>query len=71
MLGSEKVAHLLQIGAAGGGGMLAEVMINTPSASQVVTAIQVGAQVLIAVVTAFAAIKKALQKPQVVVANEQ
>lgn len=66
MFQSQKTTHLLQIMATGLAGGYAEIMLSVPTLNQVVAAIQVGAQVLIAVVTCIAAIRKAFQKPVIV-----
>lgn len=65
MFQSQKTAHLLTIAGTGLAGSYAELMLQVPTASQVIAAIQVSAQVLIAVVTCIAAIRKAFQKPVV------
>ena len=67
MLQSQKGLHLLQILTAGTTGVYAETMLSVPNPTQVVSMIQIGAQVLIAVVTAWAALRKAFQKPVVTV----
>lgn len=59
----DKVAHLLHIGGAAVAGVGAESLVSSINPTQVVSVVQIVAQVVIAVVTAFAALRKAVQKP--------
>lgn len=63
LLNSPKGLHLLQIVTAGVTGVYAETMLQVPGPDEIVHFIQVGAQLLIALVTCWATIRKALQKP--------
>jgi hypothetical protein len=62
MLNTPKGLHLLQIMSAGAAGSYAESTLQIPTSDQVVHLIQVGAQVLIALVTVWATARKALQE---------
>jgi ABC-type nickel/cobalt efflux system permease component RcnA len=57
-----KSLHLLQILSAGAAGEYAQIQLQMPTTDQLIHFIQVGAQVLIAVVTCWAAVRKALQE---------
>lgn len=65
MFQSEKSGHMIQIVGTGLAGCYAELMLTTVTTSEIIAAIQVGAQVLIALVTCIAAIRKAMQKPTI------
>lgn len=65
MFQSNKTLHLLQIAATGLTGAYTETMLQVPTTDEIVHFIQIGAQVLIAVVTCIAAIRKAFQRPTV------
>lgn len=65
--------HLLQILTAGAAGEYAQIQLQVPTTDEMVHFIQVGAQVLIAVVTCWAAVRKALQdlkKPPIAPAQD-
>lgn len=70
MLGSEKFAHLLHIGSTGVAGVVASGLVSDFDPQHAISIVQVVAQSIIALVTVFASLKKAFQKPQVVVTNE-
>lgn len=71
MFQSQKLLHVTQILGTGTVGVYGEIMLATPSTDEIVHAIQVGAQVLIAVVTCIATIRKAFQKPTVIAPAQQ
>ena len=66
MFQGQKVGHMLQILTAGIAGEGTAALLQVPSTHDIITAIQVGAQVLIAIVTCVGVIRKTFQKPVVV-----
>lgn len=66
-----KSLHLLQILSAGAAGEYAQIQLQMPTTDQLIHFIQVGAQVLIAVVTCWAAVRKAMQESKAPARKEE
>jgi hypothetical protein len=68
---TQKFNHLLHIGGTGVAGVLASNMVSDFDPQHAISIVQVVAQSIIAIVTVFATLKKAFQKPVVAAPNEQ